>query len=113
MYGIGGTAFWTSDEHNLHMSVRLMNEIDEEQKFVSLSDDDMKQIPKIKEAIEKIGIKQESVTAFKSMPEPEWNYYFDWYKEESSTQFDSDDSDILISGFAYNGKHYSIGFGIC
>lgn len=114
VYGIGGTVFWTSDEHNLHMSVHLMDKIDEEQKFVSLSDKDMRQIPKIKDAVEKIGIKQESVHAFKSMPEPEWNYYWDWYKEESSSQFDSDkDTGLSVSGFVYDDVHYSLGFVIC
>jgi hypothetical protein len=109
VYGFGHTTFWTSDEHNLRMSIHLLDST-EDKKFITLTEEDMEQIPKIKEGIEGIGKTQEYVRASKQVPEPEWNYYREWYNENSIEAFDSNHE---ASGFVYDDEYYQVGFGIC
>lgn len=112
VYAVSGTVFWTSDEHNLSMSLHQKDSLGD-RKFITLNETDMKEIPKFKEGIKNIGKKQESVSAFKSLPEPEWNYYFDWYKGEIENQFDTENKAQRVGGFVYGGEYYDLGFGIC
>lgn len=112
VYAISGTVFWTSDEHNLSMSLHLRGD-DDGHKTVTLTDDDMEKVPKFKEAIGKIGLKQESVRSHKSLPEPEWNYYRQWYAEKSESLESAYEDRIRVSGFVYGDEHYSVSFGIC
>ncbi len=114
VYAVGGTVFWTSDEHNLSMSLHLKDSV-EDKKFITLSESDMEQIPKFREGIERIGQKQESITAFKGIPELEWNYYLEWYREEIKNQFGPDNKSqrTSVAGFHYDGDYYNLGFIIC
>jgi len=114
VYAIGGTVFWTSDEHNLHMSVNLMDAIDDKQKSILLFDKDMKKIPKIKDAINGIGKVQEYVVVFKGVPEPEQNEYNDWYMGKAMDNFGDDEESMeAFSGFTYNDEYYEMNFPIC
>lgn len=84
VYSISGTNFWTSDEHNpRRMGVFPIDGIEDDEKFIILTDDDMKSIPKIKEAIESIGTVKESISAYKGLPEDEWNEYREWFTQKS------------------------------
>ena len=112
-YILSHTVFWVSDEHEMQsLSVHLRDELEEDERFVVLTDDDMDSIPKIRGAIGKIGTELESVVAFKGIPdESEWNKYREWYVTKSSEQFDADD--VYVRGFVYNDEHYDLGFPIC
>ena len=116
-YVLGHTVFWVSDEHEMQsLSVHLQDELEEEQRFAVLNDNDMDSIPKIRDAINKIGTDLESVVAFKGIPdESEWNQYREWYATKSSEQFDVDnnDDDAYVHGFVYNDEYYDLGFLIC
>lgn len=108
-YGIGGTVFWTSDEHKpMRMSVHLNDSIKEDEKFITLDDKDMHHIPKIKDGIEGIGTVQEYVMASKSLPEPVFDRYFDWYEYKSMQNFDDH-----ALGFEYDDEYYELSFAIC
>jgi len=113
VYVLSHTVFWVSDEHEMQsMSVHLKENLDESKKFVTLNDIDMKSIPKIREAIEKIRTELESVVAFKGVPEnPDWNNYRDWFANKSAEQFGT--KDTYVRGFVYEGEHYELGFMIC
>ncbi|NNL58094.1 MAG: hypothetical protein HKP31_01275, partial [Nitrosopumilus sp.] len=113
VYILGHTVFWISDEHEMQsMSVHLKENIDESKKFVTLNDEDMESIPKIRKAIEKIGTELESVVAFKGVLEnPDWNDYQEWYANKSAEQFGTED--VYVRGFVYEGEHYELGFMIC
>lgn len=115
VYVISRTVFWTSDEHETRfLSVHLQDELKDDEKFVTLTDEDMKSIPKIKQAIGKIGTEFESVVAFKGMVEdPDWNYYRNWFKEKSTEQFGPDDKTRYVAGFVYEDEYYEVGFPIC
>ena len=113
VYSVGSTVFWVSDEHEMKsLSAYLKNSLSEDEKFVTLTDDDMKSIPKVKQAIEKIGTELQSIVAFKGMPEdPDWNHYRDWFQQKSSEQFDLDE--VYVHGFVYKEEYYDLGFPIC
>ena len=113
VYVLGHTVFWVSDEHEMQsMSVHLKENLNESKKFVTLNDEDMESIPKIREAVTKIGTELESVVAFKGVPEnPDWNDYREWYADKSAEQFGTDD--VHVRGFIYENKHYDLGFLIC
>lgn len=114
IYAIGETVFWISDEHNLHMSVHLQDTVDDEQKFISLTDEDMKKLPKIKNAILNIGTVQEYVLAFKGVPEPEQKTYHDWYIGKARDNFGNDGERMeSFSGFIYDDEYYEMNFPIC
>jgi hypothetical protein len=85
VYVLSHTVFWVSDEHEMQsMSVHLKENVDESKKSVTLNDMDMESIPKIRDAIGKIGTELESVVAFKGLPEePDWNKYREWYAKKS------------------------------
>lgn len=112
IYTLGGTVFWVSDEDEYQtLSIRLADKIQNDAKLVTLTDDDMKSIPKIKQLIETIGTKQESIVAFKGVNEnPDWKNYREWFKQKKS-EFDTNGT--MISGFVYEGEHYDLGFPIC
>lgn len=110
VYSIGGTIFWTSDESNLSMSVHLRDSADESKKSVVLTEDDMKSVPKIKEAIESIGTIKESVSASKGLhDEGEWERYREWFKQKSQERLNADGFRLVD----YDNHLYSLGFGIC
>ena len=109
-YLIGGTFFWTSDEHKpMRMGVYPKEIAEEGEKFITLTDVDMKSIPKIKEAIENIGTVQESISAYKGMSEDKWNEYQDWFKQKSQDRLNVDGFRLI----QYDEQYYSIGFLIC
>jgi len=110
-YDIGGTVFWTSEENNLSMSVSLKDSLDEDQKYVTLNDDDMENIPKIKNGINDIGTKLEYVAAFKGVTEPELDYYGKWFDEQSNLL--SDGKQWSAEGFVYDGEYYQMNNSIC
>ena len=109
-YTIDGTVFWKSDEHEpIRMGVYPKDAIEEDEKFIMLTDEDMKSIPKIKEAIENIGTVKESISAYKGLPEDQWNEYQEWFKQKSQDRLSTDRFRLL----QYDEQFYSVGFGIC
>ena len=109
-YLIGGTFFWTSDEHEpRRMGVYPRETVEEDKKFITLTDEDMESIPKIKEAIENIGTVQKSISAYKGMPEDRWNEYRDWFEQKSQDRLNADRFRLI----EYNERLYSVGFLIC
>jgi hypothetical protein len=112
-YVIGHTVFWASDEHEMQsLSVHLQENIDVDEKFITLTEKDMKKIPKLKQAIENIGTELESVVAFKGLPEnPDWNEYREWFDQKRTEHFNLDET--YVPGFAYKNKYYDLGFPIC
>ena len=109
-YSVSGTNFWTSNEHEpRRMSVFPTDSIEYDEKFITLTDEDMKSIPKIKEAIESIGTVKESISAHKGLPENEWNEYREWFKQKSQERLNVDRFRLI----EHNEHLYSIGFGIC
>lgn len=113
VYVLSHTVFWISDEHEMQsMSVHLKENLDEEKKVITLNDKDMESIPKIREAIKKIGTQLQSVVAFKGVPEnPDWNNYREWYAKKSAERFDTDN--VYVRGFVYENEHYDLRFPIC
>ena len=110
VYSIGGTVFWTSDEHEpMRMGVYPKDTIDKDEKFIILTDEDMKFIPKIKEAIENIGTIKESISAYKGLPEDQWNEYREWFKQKSQDRLNSDQFRFV----QYDEQIYLVGFSIC
>lgn len=109
-YSVSGTNFWTSDEHEpRRMSIFPIDSIEDDEKFITLSDDDMKSVPKIKDAIETIGTIQESISAHKGLPEDKWNEYREWFKQKSQDRLNSDRFRFV----QYDEQIYSVGFSIC
>jgi len=109
-YLIDGTVFWTSDEHEpMRMNIHPKETVEEGEKFITLTDEDMKFIPKIKEAIESIGTVQESISAYKGLSEDRWNEYRDWFKQKSQDRLNADGFRLI----KYNEHLYSVGFLIC
>jgi len=109
-YSVSGTYFWTSDEHEpRRMSFFPIDDIKEDKKFITLTDEDMKSVPKIKDAIASIGTIKESVSASKGLPEDQWNQYREWFKQKSQDSLNSDRFRLI----QYDNHLYSIGFGIC
>jgi hypothetical protein len=108
-YSVGGTMFWVSDEHEpMRMNV-YPDEIKEDEKFIVLTDEDMKSVPKIKQAIEDIGTIQESINGRKGLPEDQWNEYREWFKQKSQEQLNADRFRLI----QHDEQFYSVGFGIC
>ncbi len=109
VYSIGGTMFQMSNEHNqISMSVSPKDSIDDE-KFITLTDEDMKSIPRIKEAIENIGTVKESIFGHKGLPEDQLNEYIEWFKQKSQDRLNVDKSKLI----QYDEQIYSVGFSIC
>jgi hypothetical protein len=109
-YSVSGTYFWTSDEHEpRRMSFFPIDDINDDEKFITLTDEDMKSVPKIKDAIASIGTIKESVSASKGLPEDQWNQYREWFKQKSQDSLNSDRFRLI----QYDNHLYSIGFGIC
>ena len=113
IYVIGHTVFWISNEHEMQsLSVHLQENIRGDEKFITLTDKDMTQIPKIKQAIEKIGTELESTVAFKGLSEnPDWNEYKEWFEQKKTGQFNLDET--YVPGFVYKDEYYDLGFLIC
>ena len=91
------------------MSIFPIDGIKGDEKFITLTDEDMKDIPEIKEAIESIGTIQESISANKGLPEDQWNKYREWFEQKSQERLNADKFRLI----QYDGQFYSIGFGIC
>ena len=109
-YSIGGTVFWTSDEHEpMRMTVSPVDEIEKGDKFIVLTDDDMRSVPEIKQAIEGIGMTEESIHGRKGLPEDTQNEYMEWFKEKSQERLNADRFRLI----EYDGSLYSVGFAIC
>ena len=113
VYVLSHTVFWVANEHEIQsMSVHLQDSIDNDKKFITLTEKDMESIPKIKQAIEKIGTEFESIHASKGLPEnPDWNEYREWFEQKKTEQFNLDE--IYVPGFVYNDEYYDLGFPIC
>ena len=113
VYVLSHTFFWVANEHETQsMSVHLQDSIDNDKKFITLTDEDMESIPKIKQAIEKIGTEFENIHARKGLPEnPDWNEYREWFEQKKTEQFNLDE--IYVPGFVYNNEYYDLGFPIC
>lgn len=110
VYSIDGTYFWTSDEHEpRRMGVYPQDAVKDDEKFIVLTDEDMKSVPKIKEAIENIDTVKESISARKGLPEDQWNQYREWFEQKSQDRLNSDEFRLI----QHDGNLYSIGFGIC
>ncbi|MCV0409619.1 hypothetical protein [Nitrosopumilus sp.] len=112
-YVLSHTFFWVANEHETqHMSVHLQDSIDHDKKFITITEKDMESIPKIKQAIEKIGTEFESIVAYKGLPEnPDWNEYREWFGQKKTEQFNLDET--YVPGFVYNNEYYDLGFPIC
>ncbi len=112
-YTMGSTVFWVADEHEMQsVSIRLQDNLKEDEKYITLTDKDMDSVPKIKQTIERIGTELESIVAFKGMPEnPDWNNHREWFDQKKAEQFNLDD--VYVKGFVYEGEHYDLGFLIC
>ena len=85
------------------------DEIEDDEKFIVLTDEDMKSVPKIKQAIEDIGTTQESINGQKGMPEDQWNEYIKWFKQKSQERLNTDSFRLV----EYDGRLYSVAFSIC
>lgn len=110
VYSIDGVYFWTSDEHKpKRMGVYPIDDIKDDEKFVTLTDEDMKSVPKIKDAIENIGTVRESISGYKGLPENEWNEYREWFKQKSLDRLYAE----WFRFIQYNEQLYSVGFSIC
>jgi len=109
-YSVSSTNFWTSDEHEpRRMGIFPIDAIDKDEKFITLTDEDMKSIPKIKDAIENIGTVKESVSAHKGLPEDKWNEYREWFEQKSQDRLYAE----WFRFIQYNEQFYSVGFSIC
>lgn len=85
-------------------------------KFLSIDDDDLKEVPIMSELIRathQIPFPlNNGITASKGLVEdPDWNDYLEWYDQKKTEQFNLDE--VRVSGFVYNEEYYSIGFSIC
>ena len=110
VYSIDGVYFWTSYEHEpRRMGIYPIDIIENNEKFIILTDDDMKSVPKIKEAIESIGTIEESVSARKGLPEDQWNEYREWFEQKSQDRLYAEWFRLI----QYNEQFYSVGFPIC
>ncbi|MEX0862331.1 hypothetical protein [Nitrosopumilus sp.] len=110
VYSIDGVHFWTSDEHNpKRMGVYPQDSITDDEKFIILNEEDMKSVPKIKDAIENIGTIKESISARKGLPEDQQNQYREWFEQKSQDRLNSDRFRLI----QYGEHLYSIGFSIC
>jgi len=110
VYSIGGTMFWMSNEHDpISMSVSPKDSIEDDEKFITLTDEDMKSIPRIKEAIENIGTVKESIFGNKGLPEEQSNEYIEWFKQKSQDRLNVDKFRLI----QYDEQIYSVGFSIC
>lgn len=108
-YSIGETVFWTSDEHEpMRMTVYPVDET-KDKKSIVLTDEDMKSVPKIKQAIENIGTVQESINGIKGLPEDQWNEYREWFKKTSKARLNADGFRLV----ELDEHLYSVSFVIC
>ncbi len=82
-----------------------------------MTDEDLSQVPQFRELIAATHQVDSSINdniyAFKSVPEHEWNYYRNWYQEKITSQFNSNQTFVKISGFVYQNEYYLAGFSIC
>ncbi len=85
-------------------------------KFLSIDDDDLKEVPVISELIRathQIPFSlNNGITASKGLVEdPDWIDHLDWYDQKKAEQFNPDE--VRVRGFVYNEEYFSIGFSIC
>ncbi len=85
-------------------------------KFLSINDNDLKEMPVISELIKathQIPFPLNGgISASKGLVEnPDWNDYRDWYDQKKAEEFNLDE--VRVKGFVYNEEYYSIGFSIC
>jgi hypothetical protein len=110
VYSVSSTNFWTSDEHEpRRMSIFPIDVIEDDEKFITLTDEDMKSIPKIKEAIESIGTIKKSISTYKGLPEDQWNEYREWFEQKSQDRLYAE----WFRFIQYDEQFYSVGFSIC
>lgn len=109
-YTVSGTVFWKSDEHEpMRMGVYPKDTLEEDEKFITLTEEDMRSIPEIKKAIENIGTVKESISAYKGLPEDQWNEYRQWFEQKSQDRLNKDWFRVI----QYNEQIYPVGFVIC
>ena len=114
-YVLGKTVFWVADEHEPRsLSVKLQDKIDKDRKFVTMTDEDLESIPKIKHALDNIGTTSEEITAIIGMGEEHsWSFYLDWVKQKSIEQFGAENRTSIHAGFVYDGEYFETAFSIC
>jgi hypothetical protein len=109
-YSIGGTNFWMDDEHSsFRISVSLKET--EPEKFVELEDDDLENIPKIKEAMEEISLKLDSILVFNGVTEEELREYSIWLDSKFEEHYGGSYKPTPV--FIYQEKFYEMSGGIC
>jgi len=91
------------DPHRIEVGV-LKHDLTPDRFYVELTDDDWKHIPKVKEAMDKIGTLQEDIRVQTGLPKSELIKYRAWV----------DDSRGMVVGsfLEYRGEYYRISFWI-
>lgn len=91
------------DPHRIEVGV-LKHDLTPDRSYVELTDDDWKHIPKVKEAMDKIGTLQEEISVQTGLPKSELNKYEGWIENYPGM--------VVGSFLEYNGEYYRISFWI-
>lgn len=78
---------------------------------ITITDEDLKALPSIKEGIEKLWTYEVSSFNYTGLQEDEWNQYREYFEQKSIEQFGNESRHTTM--FQYNGKYYDVGFAIC
>ncbi len=82
----------------------LKHDLTPDRFYVELTDDDWQHIPKVKEAIDKIGTLQEDIEVDVGMSRSDLNKYHQWIENNRSM--------VVGSFLEYEGEYYRISFWI-
>jgi hypothetical protein len=105
VYVLGGFVFPNAEFPNVdNVELDISENIGEKAPKITLTDEDFIKIPKIKKAIEEIGIHEIQSHENIGMSENEWNQYRKWFDGKYLEGY---------SYFKYDDKIYSPSFGIC
>lgn len=77
---------------------------------IKIIDNDLQNVPKIKDAINDIGTYETSPSDSVGLPEENWHNIQQWFAEKYQKQYNKSGT---ASYFHYNGKNYSASFAIC
>ncbi|MCH7561136.1 MAG: hypothetical protein IIC67_07200 [Thaumarchaeota archaeon] len=91
------------DPHRIEVGV-LKHDLTQDRFYVELTDDDWQHIPKVKEAIDKIGTLQEDIRVQVGMSQSDLNKYQQWIENYRGM--------VVGSFLEYEGEHYRIAFWI-
>ena len=89
------------DPHRIEVGV-LKHDLTPDRFYVELTDDDWQHIPKVKEAIDKIGTLQEDIEVNVGMSRSDLNKYRQWIENNRSM--------VVGSFLEYEGEYYRISF---